>query len=480
MSRQMDWILEKISFCFMAACVVLIPLATGIARANHYQQVFIIFSAFFSVAVLFYLILRQKLIFYLKRGKIYLLLTLYLFLLSTIKYLISLINHQGITFFTVYQFVVYSVFGYFAYVFISDGIKHRLPLFLCILSVYITFIIVVSKNRFMLDQSVFRFLGPYSNPNILVIFSVLSCFCTLYLIEIKYGYFVIHIGMFSVGAASTILSGSRTGLLALLVGCFVYFLCFYFAARSAAGIERKKWKAALKYVFFTIIMILAFTWLFVPRSEQKESAVVVGTGISSSNNPSSAEDNDASDNSKEAFLERYSFQTEGSSSLTNNLRYSIWKEYLKIAGNYFLYGTDYTISDRPIINNSVRDTHNTFLYTFYRFGILGLLLLIALTVSIFLKFIFKRKRNSGETAIFSLFCSFGIISLATDLLNTPVYFFVLAVTYTVLQDSVTGKEYKPDGSNGIPRISQRTAQNFASLFHLEQRRGGISYDGYLP
>lgn len=449
MATQLNRVLEKASIFFMAVCVILVPLATGISVI--YKRIFLIFSVIFSIAECFCLIRQRKLFSYIRRGKYYFLLSLYLLLLSTIKYFVSLVDHQGITFFTVYQMVIFSMFGFFTYVFFSEK-KRFLSPFLYILSLFITFLILISKNRFLLDQSVYRFLGPYTDPNTLIIFSVLSCCCTLYFVGNSFGNFLLHVIMFSVGFASTVLSGSRAGLLALLVACVVFFIFVVYTVSGTPGIQRKKWKAMVKYGVLTILMILVFTLLLIPRTEQKESAVVGGTGYSSSHPPT----NDGSDDSVEAFLERYSFQTEGTSSLTHNLRYTIWGEYLKNAPNYFLYGTDYTQSDRPIIGYMARDTHNTYLYIFYRFGILGLLSLVALTGSIFMK-IFDRKKTAGQAGIFSLFCGFEIISLTLDLLNTPAYFFVLAVSYAFLNNGKTEKENDPNGPYRVLRISRWTA-----------------------
>lgn len=464
-------ILEKSTLISLFFCVFFSVLATGVEMFSGMIQIFLCFSALFSLFSFAFLLYRKRFFCYIKDGIWYFIFALCLFLVSTVKYVISLYTQQGITFFTVYQIVILAGFGFFTYAYLSERPKYFSAV-LGFFSYMVTAIILLWHNRFMLDQGVYRFMALYENPNILGLFAVFSCFASLYQISRKSRFLLLHVLCFSIGAAAVFLSSSRTCLAALLGGLLV------FGVLSIPSVRKDNWKIILRNLVLIALATTISYFAFSPNENDKLQAVVIGEGISSEQEQqeewgenvdntadtatvgetSEAGDADVAivvddETEKQSKADRFSLSNDGSGSILNNLRFRIWSEYLGRASDYWLFGTDYSLSERPVIDDAVRDSHNTFIYTFFLYGILGILLLLALAVSILVRFFVKRNRSVPTIAIFSMFIGLMVISCLNDLLNVPIFFMVLAWSMAALG-------YQ---ENAIGSMPQRVLQVFSCL-----------------
>lgn len=431
MRSSVNWWLEKVIIILLYFSIVTMLLATGVSRIfSHNIQIFLILSILFSISMFIFLLYNKKLLISIIKGFWLFNFAVVLTIISTIKYLFSLAENQGITFFTVYQIVIFAFFGFLVYVFLAEK-KEYLPKVSILLCTTESIMILCFQNTFMLDLGLYRFMGIYDNPNIQGLFAVISSILSLYVITANYGFKIISLFNFSLAVAAIILSLSRTSLLALIVGLFVF--CIF----NIKHISKNHSEKIIGRIIIGIFLIIFFTYLFTPNDSDMKQAVVIGKTSVQKTQKSSAKKSESTPKKdvRTAISSRLSLSSESKSSIRHNLRFSIWEGYLKNISDYYLIGTDYTLNNRPIVENAARDSHNTIIYTFFRYGIIALISLLLLLTIIGIKFFCKKGKTSYQIASLSCFCSICIISLLNDLLNTPIYFFILGFVYVSMQDS---------------------------------------------
>lgn len=429
MRSSVKWWLEKIIIILLYLSIIMMLLATGVSRIfSHNVQIFLVLSILFSIVMFVFLLYNKKLLYSVRNGFWFFNFVIVLTIVSTIKYFFSLAECQGITFFTVYQIVIFAFFGFLVYVFLSEK-KEYLPKVSFLLCTTESILILCFQNNFMLDLGLYRFMGVYDNPNIQGLFAVISSILSLYVITANYGLKIISLLNFSLAVAAIALSLSRTSLLALLVGLFIFFIF------NIGHLSKKHSQKIISKVIITIFLTFLFTYLFSPNDLDMKQAVVIGKTSVQKTQKKAAKESTPKKEISEAISSRLSLSSESKSSILHNLRLEIWAEYLKNISDYYLFGTDYTLNNRPIVENAARDSHNTIIYTFFRYGILVLTSLLLLLTIIGIKFFNKKRKTSYQIASLSCFCSIFVISLLNDLLNTPIYFFILGFIYVSMQDS---------------------------------------------
>lgn len=459
---------ERCTAIFFYISAIQMMISTGVSNYFFYNiQIFIILAGMFCLGVFLYLLFTKKILFYIQKGFILFLFALFLSIISTVKYIVSLTKCQGITFFTVYQIVIFSIYGFCVYIFISEK-KERLATVSFLICSIESILILCFHNKFMLDLGIYRFLGIYDNPNIQGLFAVICSMLSIYLISKNYGFRIISILNFSLYLSVIVLTYSRTCMAAWGVG-----ICI-FGIFGSAYLKTKSWrKKGWNFVRIIFLSILFYN-ILLPTETDKLQSAIIGTGRAedqvkqeAKNEPKvnekdgSNEENiitepivpsetnvqmEDSEKKKESstslsneetskeISKRFSLSSENGSSIIHNLRFQIWMEYLLHVSDYYLLGTDYTLTDRPQINGEIRDPHNTILYTFFRYGILGVTLLVVLLAAIGVKLLIKKSKTGSQVALLSCFCSICMISIFNDLLNTPIYFFVLGITYLIMHD----------------------------------------------
>ena len=459
--------IEKSVEIFLYASAIQMMIATGVSSFFLYNiQVFLIEAFFICIGIFLYVLYLKKISYYLKKGLWLFLFMIILVIISTIKYVISIIEHQGITFFTVYQIVIFSIFGFSIYMFFSEN-KKCLSTTVFLICITESVLILCFQNRYMLDLGIYRFLGVYNNPNIQGLFAVICGTLALYLLSIDYGFCIISIINIAIYLSVVILTYSRTSIIAGLTGMSVFGIFMFIHTR------KKNWKKIGSIIVKIICLTALFYYIFLPSENDKSQSVIIGDGkpqeeqrlFNIEKKDKKENDTNKIENTTENFSDkeinkeisrRFSLSTNNNSSILHNLRFQIWKEYLLNASKYYLFGADYSLNDRPMIDGQMRDPHNTIIYTFFRYGILGVCSLLILLVVIGIKLLLKKNKKGYQIAILGCFCATCVISLFNDLLNTPIYFFVLGISYVIMDENREDEEV-------LLRQPKRILQVFSTL-----------------
>lgn len=420
---------------------------------NKSIQIFLIVAMLYILAVIVWLYKNHRLKEIIIKGKIYAVFTIMIFVISTVKYIVEILCDKDITFFTVYQIVIFAIFGFFVFAKIYVNNKVISKLFM-IYAYTTTMLIVINQNKYLFDLGNYRFEGAYKNPNILALYAVISIMQLIYLIAQKCGLILINEICISICVASCILSQSRSGMLGLVVGLLLTTIL------EILNRGKGKWIInALKRATCIIIITVISLLLIKPSVSDRESARISGAidtaeihnkeyelplnnvlvrvcSVSNYNLHVKTVDERGNYNIKMMVEsnknDRFSLDGTGSSSIKGNLRYTIWEAYMKNLPDYFWFGTDYSLSDRPVIEGKVRDSHNTFIFLLFRYGIFVASSVVIVLIYISVK-LYKKNRISSSTAvILSMLMSMIAISLLNDLPNTALYYFVIAVSYAYI------------------------------------------------
>ena len=198
--------------------IVLMLFATGASEYFPYGvQSFLVAAILFCMGTFFVFLHCNKILYYVKNGIGLFLVLIVIGAISTVKYVMSLAGHQKITFFTVYQIVIFLLYGFLVFVFLSERKKYLFnSIFLFCTAESI--LILLFQNRFMLDLGIYRFMGVYTNPNIQGLFAVVNGMLSLYLFAANYRFRFYSIFIFALSIAVVILTYSRTCLISLQIG----------------------------------------------------------------------------------------------------------------------------------------------------------------------------------------------------------------------------------------------------------------------
>lgn len=462
---KMKSLVEKSAAALLYLSVLFLILI-GVEKVSKANQIFLVLAALFIAATFLWLVLERKLWATVKQGVGYALFFAVLLIISTVKYGISLVNQQGITFFTVYQMVIYAAFGCMTFAYLSHH-KQALPVIMLIVSVTVSAVVLLGHNRYMLDLGVFRFLAEYTSPNIVGIFTVIAFFASLYLLVSHQPLKMLHLVNMGVSASATILTGSRSAVIALAVGLTCWGLF------SIPFVRLRKWKQLSINFVVPALLTAAFFMMLRPVDTDKLELKVItdwesiqiqqeqiqpdigetteptqtATTEFEGNKPDADKNTSTVKNdSWERFLQRFSLAENGTSSLTNNLRLQIWLKYLKNLPEYALFGTDYKLTGRPIMHGFARDTHNTLVYTLFRFGVFGLLSLVLLLLIVGFRLLLRKRKTQEQIVCLAMFGAVIVISMLIDMLNTAAYHLVVAIAYAAVVDveRLSRKEESPE------------------------------------
>lgn len=460
--------LGRVSIIFLLISMVLVPLVGSIVIPYSFQ-IFLIVATLFCVTSFAYLISARKFLYTVRKGIWYVLFLATITLISTWKYAMELKNGQETTFFTVYQIVIFAIYGFMIFGLVLHQRK-ILPILLGLLNIINVLLIIVYRRHFLFDMGVLRFMGAYPNPNILGIYTITAFFSSLYLLFSHMPLKILWIvnGAFSV--AAILLTASRTAVISTFAGLLIIVI---FSMRKIRQIH---WKQ----LFITVViffLVLGFAFLLLRPTTMENLVLTVGSDLSLTipdeeildasdeeineppQEPSNVEDEITSSDNEMAemwnrFLNRFMMNSDGKSSIKHNLRLQIWVEYLRTLPKYFVIGTDNSLVARPILFGEIRDPHNTLIYTMFRYGIFGFIFLVLMLVIINVRLLHWRKKHKN-VAIQAMLISLMVISLLNDLLNIPLFFAIIGFSYVVSLEKTS--------LASIPEQPKRVLQVFSSL-----------------
>lgn len=408
-------ILDRSVNILLYICVFLVPIPSSfLGKVN---QIFLIMAILYILISIAWLYKEHKLREIILKGKMYFALLFLVSLISTVKYIAEILSAKNTTFFMVYQMVIYVAFGFFVFakIYIDNRIVDKI---LPIYTYTMTALILMGQNKFLYDLGHYRFEGGFKNPNILALYAVIAVMLLISMICRKSGILIINEICIGICVGACLLSKSRGGMLGLAAGmatAIVMTVVVY-----GENISRKAVLVVAKRT--ALIMIVLFITLFAMSPAKTK--------------PNNSNNIDIIDTDEGSYFhdERFSLESTSDSSIMHNLRYTIWIEYAKKMPDYFWFGTDYSLNNRPEISGSLRDAHNTFIYFLFRFGIFVLLSVILLFVYIIFSLLKMNRsmKNTSVIAIEGAFVSLLIISLINDLADTALYYFVIAIVHAYI------------------------------------------------
>lgn len=430
-------------------------------------QLFLVAAILFCISAFVYLVAEKKFFRTVRKGIWYALFFGVIAALSTWKYALGLSRGQEITFFTVYQMVVFAAYGCMVFGVLYHR-KNLLPVLMGVLSCIITVLTFLCRKNFLYDLGVLRFMGAYTNPNIFGIYAVTAFFASVYMLLSHMPLKTLWVINAGVSIGGILLTASRTAVIATAAGLCVLVIF------SAGRIRQIRWKQVL-VTLLALLCVVCATFLVMRPMSMDDLHLTVGSELSPS--PEEMPETQIPEGEQSTpgnqtgglgiagttegmtemwnhFMDRFALDGDGNSSIKHNLRLRIWVEYLRILPKYFSIGTDYTLADRPIVNGDVRDPHNTLIYTMFRFGIGGIISLLLMLAVVNIRLL-RWKKKHENVAVQAMLIALLIISLLNDLLNTPIFFVVIAFAYVVSLD-------KAD-SGVAPSRPKRVLQVFSSL-----------------
>lgn len=444
--------MEKLKKTAEKTALILLYLSTvlgcmvGTTALSHSYQIYLVVDILFCGTVCLHLFLEGRLRASVRSSGLFGLFFAVMAVISTVKYGIALQEHQGVSFFAVYQMVLFAAGGVCTYWMLRER-KQTLRNVAAILSCTISLIILLFSRRFMLDMGVFRFMAPYSSPNILGIYTIVGFFASLLLVNVctRTPWRILFLFNAAVSAAAALLTGSRGTTLSVICGLVIYVLCSLHAIRTI------KWKVVAPRLLVFLILFGMLFLLMVPSNRKDLDVVVVGNGgaefddgmgsmdpmgeyLPDGEGDEQEEHPTVSSDSWKNFLQRFNLAGEGNSSFKNNLRLRIWVGYLQELPQFAFVGTDYRFSARPVIDGRGWDPHNTFIYTIFRFGIVELVLLCCMLLTIFLKLL-KQRKSGDKVVLLALFAAAVFQAMFIDLLNVTIFYGLLAILYAGATDS---------------------------------------------
>lgn len=483
-------ILEKMTNILLYICIIVIPIPSTFLSIS--VQLFLAFAMIYVLASVIWLYKENKLKETICKGKLYVVFVILMFTISTVKYVIELLSDKNITFFTVYQMVIFSVFGFFVFakIYINNNIINKLFM---IYAYTTTMLIIINQNKYMFDLGAYRFEGAYKNPNILALHAVVAIMSLIYLIFHKAGLILINEICIGICLASCLLSQSRGGMLGMITGILTVAI-FEVIKRKKA-----KWMAdILKRVVIVMLITIITLILFKPSYHDKGIARIVGIPnalnraelynkeyelLLDNGNIRTCSFSEKSiifgnaDDSETNKNDRFSLDNMDSSSIKNNMRYSIWKEYLKNSSDFFWFGTDYSLNKRPVINGRARDPHNTLIYLFFRYGIFVVLSMAVIYIYIGIMLCKNNRGRSSVSVIAGLLMSMLVISLVNDLPNTTVYYFVISVAYAYIYvKKDRGKSEKVNVLHVFSTLNKGGAESRMMDIYRKLDRNSIQFD----
>ena len=339
-----------ISGFFLYLAVVFVPFATNMPDFLEGRKIFLALAVLFSGTYALYFLFQFAVV---------------VLFMETLRYGINIVNGYETSFFSSYEVPVLLLFSFFTSSFCTCRRRniYRLALLFC---TECSILLVLFRNRFMLDMGVYRFIGIYANPNTCGWFCVCTCMMSLVLLSYKHRSRILKI----ISIINMLLSGcavirtySRACLLALCIGSVIYIIIF--VTKEKGKLRKNNTKMLL---LLAIPMFLGGSFcnnVYSVSDVDMVNAVAVQQE-SGANIPTVSK---ASHNS--TARKRFSLESEGIGSIAHNLRIQIWLTYVKKIKDYILIGTRDKVADRPMVHGAVRDTHNTYIQAFFWYGIGG-------------------------------------------------------------------------------------------------------------
>lgn len=422
---------ERATLILMCVSAFIVPMV-GITAVKYTYQTFLVVGSLFCLVAVIHLLIEKTFCQTLKQGIWYFLFFLFMAIVSTVKYAISIVEKQGTSFFAVYQMVIFAACGLIMFAILQNH-KKWIPVFFGIVSCTISALVLIFHRHYMLDMGVYRFMAAYSSPNILGIFTIVGFFASLFMIkETPKHWKNLFLLNLAICTTAAVLTASRGTIIAVSFGFAVYAL-------TSLHLIRDNLKQTLIMTATFLLLFGALFSLIMPSYKHDMDLKVIASEINdeflekeniqnSNDGHSKGASNKSTANydSWNNFLQRFNLSNDSNSSFKNNLRLRIWIGYLENLPKYVVFGTDYLFSVRPVVEGRSIDPHNTFIYTVFRFGIFELILMLIMLISIFVKLI-KQTMNKYVPVILGLFIATMIQALFIDFLNVAVYYMLLAV-----------------------------------------------------
>lgn len=381
-----------------------------------------------------YMLLQKEVLATIKSLKLYFLVFIVTFFVTTIKYINDLVNGKNITFFSAYAipaFILYSI----VLCYTLSRFANLCLWFLTAYSCSFCFLFLLFQNHFVEANNVFRSVGMYKGSTELGVYALISVFCALILITVNKNYIILNCILFGISAAAIFLSGSRGSILAAIIGLGLYFL---FSIRHMILSENKK---RLLCSFLVIILSTgAFIGVFLPSESDKRNSTRYDKldfdyYEPNDNNdivqpPEKDEIEDLITENKHqdlsSLLSRLLFGDSETSSYGNNLRLKIWAEYVDVIVRNPILGISLDLTQRPYIRDRQWDPHNTFFYLGSRYGVIALFLYVSWVIYMVISAIFKKKKTPFFIAALSMFAAILVNSCVQDLMNTSSLWIAIA------------------------------------------------------
>ena len=280
-----------------------------------------------------------------------------------------------------YYMILLRYFSYlFAPIVITTYISnenHLICFFKCFVVCFIVSMMISYTYNVTVLNNV-RFSGGFHDPNTFGGFSVIALFMSLYLHGEKRNSIYVMLSIFFL--LCILISESRSSLLGLVVGFLYLFFAGYISKR----------------VFVGIMMI-----------------ALIGVGYMISNDV--------------GVIGRFSQVTEREG---GDSRILIWLLYLENIYSYLFLGTGLGHKfDAVIWGYSMRSTHNMYLLQLVQFGVIGFLLFVQTTYSMFRGFINYSRCMSGLKPLTATVLAFLVLFFFSDYDNTREYTILVSMYF---------------------------------------------------
>lgn len=374
----------KFTYFLVILCGLLAPVGE---RMNEYipniSKAFVIVGAIF----VFFYIFRS---FIVNNGKIrkivdkpiklYFYLILYFFLYSTVEHVYKIYTYENTNILEQYKIVIFMIISFF--IFFSnkdkiDGFKYFvLPFNISFTIMFILF------NESNIANTVFRAEGVYLNANAFAIDALFVMFTSLIFLSQKNTNKLFHSVTLVVSGVGLFMSGTRSAFIGLIIGILIYLF------------RLKNYKKKLQIILGIVVFVIIVT-INLPRDL-----------IS-------------------LMLKRLLGGDSDISSYSNNIRLSIWWDYLKNWKEFIIIGLD----DNLWNNINIRNTHNSYLFILVRYGFIPMAIYFSLIYSFFKKR-FKSIKNSNQPSliIYGMLVSTLITTLFIDALSIKTFWIIWSMS----------------------------------------------------
>lgn len=383
----------------------------------------------------FMMIKQKKILPFLKQNKTLFLFGIYISIVVTIKHIVAFFDAESqLSLITGYGEVLYALFGIiFFYMFLKESIFWFSAAY--VLTFSITFLFT-GRNTLYDYGNVCRTVGAFENPNVLALYGCMALFLSLLLASNskRKGIYIIPL---AISAAAIINTTSRAMYLALVASCVFFLFLVIILNRSALRDCAKFIKHNIILIVLFLLATVLFSYVYSPKIE---NATVDGTkgGLEKVLNEKETEEEMGQEDKviEENVYKRLvsdDNSTEGST-VKNNTRFVIWKEYMSHLDEY-IWGGNREGNDAMYFPDYGRNymPHNMFISIFYKYGIVGIVLFVIILVKMLWTVLKERCAYLQRNLLFVGICTFIAYGMFHDLTNTGIFWVLIGMLYNCRQ-----------------------------------------------